>query len=155
MSPLLDQLGPGEFLKPWLEAVIREKVKVKEIIFKKEEDQFIPRLQSMQTALAGLAKLHQNSDLSTAAEQELKHYNNLILELDKDLSDLFGGRDELQKALNVISSMNFYKRVMMELESESFVTILIIIHKIIHLYHLLKKNLTHRPKFIVSLGCSL
>ena len=141
MSPLLDQLGPGEFLKPWLEAVIREKVKVKEIIFKKEEDQFIPRLQEMQTALAALAKLYRNWDPSTTPKPELNYYKDLVLDLDRDLSNSLGGREEFQKALNMISGMHFYKRFMMELKSESFVTILIILHKLIHLYHLLIKKI--------------
>ncbi|PLW04807.1 hypothetical protein PCANC_28785 [Puccinia coronata f. sp. avenae] len=119
MSSLLGQMGPKEVLKPWFKAVVREKVKSNELIFKQGEEQFIACLQLMQTALAGLAKLHQTSDLATLSKEDkalLNVYTDWIVELDKRLSDSFGGRDEFKASLKRIKSMNFHKGFMMELE---------------------------------------
>ncbi|PLW57836.1 hypothetical protein PCANC_01018 [Puccinia coronata f. sp. avenae] len=120
MSSLLGQMGPKEVLKPWFKAVVREKVKSNELIFKQGEEQFIACLQLMQTALAGLAKLHQTSDLATLSKEDkalLNVYTDWIVELDKRLSDSFGGRDEFKASLKRIKSMNFHKGFMMELET--------------------------------------
>jgi hypothetical protein len=141
MSSLLGQMGPGEVLKPWFEAMVREKVESKELIFKQGKEEFISRLQLMEIALAGLAKLHQKSDLALLSEEDkelLNAYTREIVELDKGLSISFGGRDEFKASLNRIKSMNFHKGFMMELESVSFVILLMrILSKLIHLYHLL------------------
>jgi hypothetical protein len=63
---------------------------------------------------------------------------------------IVGNRDELKKTLKLLENMDYHKRFMKELKSESLIIGLSKLSILVYINLILLKNLITRPKIIIS-----
>jgi hypothetical protein len=143
-------MGPKNVLERWYQETIQEKVQTNELQLHGKEAEFLSELKRIQVNLAHLA-ISQRTDHPSTASKALALRNNERIQKNEDkLVGIVGNRDELKKTLKLLENMDYHKRFMKELKSESLIIGLSKLSILVYINLILLKNLITRPKIIIS-----
>jgi hypothetical protein len=131
LANLFGVMGPGKVLKSWFQEAFKESNELN--LLEKgdsisQEEKFVSRLDQIEEGLLELSQVKYGEYIR---KLDKKSQTEIIGTLIKEkielpelqLMEMFGGRDKLQRELEIITNMDFHKQFMMELKSESWIMI--------------------------------
>jgi hypothetical protein len=120
LTHLLGFMGHRNVLAPYIEAAFKEEIKSGTLVLKQEmtEQQIVEKLDVIQMELAKLTGLHRDFVSGSRVQVHYKPSTIKIDQLESELVDVFGSRNELKRALYFIEDMDFHRGFMQELKSK-------------------------------------